>query len=109
MVDCVEHGAPEGDWMRSMEWTRNAMLACIVAALAMARLSAIRMARAVNRRVPDDERISLKWWPNYKDRLALKQYRRAIPDGRLHLVYIGCMAAAFVFLAVGVALGAHSN
>lgn len=97
--------------MDSIEWARNAMLVCIAASLVMARWSALRMAHEVNRHVSDDEQISTKWWrwPNYKDRRAMKRYRFAIPNGRLHLVYIGCMVGAFVFLVAGIILGAYSS
>jgi hypothetical protein len=96
--------------MNSIEWARNAMILCIVASVVVARWSAVRMAQEVNGRVSDSERISMKWWTwaNYKDRRVLKRYRFTIPGGRLHLVYIGCMAAAFLFLVVGIVLGAHS-
>jgi hypothetical protein len=97
--------------MDSVEWARNAMLVCIVASLAMARWSALRMAHEVNRRVSVDERISTKWWrwPNYKDRQAMKRYRYTLPSGRLHLVYIGCMVGAFVFVVAGIVLGGHAS
>ena len=94
--------------MNTIEWTRNAMLLCIVVSLVVARWSAIRMAREVNSVAASGERISMKWWPNYKDRRVLRRYRFAIPDGRLHLLYIGCMAGAFAFLVVGILLDAHS-
>jgi hypothetical protein len=95
--------------MNTIEWARNAMLLCIVASLVMARWSAIQMAREVNRRASDGDRISMKWWPNYKDRRVLQRYRSTIPDGRLHPAYIGCMAGAFVFLVAGILLGAQSG
>ena len=95
--------------MNTMEWARIEMVLCIAAALVAARWSAVRMASEINRHASDAERISMKWWPNYKDRRVLKRYRFEIPGGRLHLVYIGCMVSAFAFLVAGIALGMHST
>ena len=95
--------------MNSNEWARIAMVLCIAVALVAARWSAVRMASEINLHTSDADRISMKWWPNYKDRRVLKCYRFEIPGGRLHLVYIGCMVSAAAFLVVGVALGIHST
>jgi hypothetical protein len=85
------------------------MVLCIAVALAAARWSAVRMASEINRQASAGDRISMKWWPNYKDRRVLRRYRSEIPSGRLHLVYFGCMVGAFTFLIVGIALGVHST
>ena len=94
--------------MDSNQWARIAMVLCIAVALAAARWSAVRMASEINRQASAGDRISMKWWPNYKDRRVLRRYRSEIPSGRLHLVYFGCMVGAFAFLMVGIALGVHS-
>ena len=94
--------------MNSIEWARNAMLLCIVVSLVMARWSTVRMTNEINQRVPDGDRMPVKWFSNHNDRRVLKRYRFEISNGHLHFLYFGCMVAAAAFLVAGIVLGVHS-
>ena len=88
--------------MSGLAWTMNIAVALALAALTIGKWSVYKMAQQINSRVGPDERISLMWWPNYKDRRVMRTYRRVFPQGRLNVVYISCTGGAvlIVFLAV---------
>ena len=79
-----------------------------LAMLVVAKLSVVRMVQEINRRREPREWISLAWWPNYKDRQVMKIYHSVLPQGRLNVVYISCMAGGMVVLLLAVIFASHA-
>ncbi|MGC2621333.1 MAG: hypothetical protein WA414_19975 [Acidobacteriaceae bacterium] len=85
--------------MNTLTWILNLSLAVALAALIAAKWSVFRMAKEINRSVEPRNRVSLSWWPNYKDRRVMHMYHAVLPHGRWYTVYIGSLTgAALVFL-----------
>lgn len=95
--------------MNSLSWVLNLTLGVILAALIMAKWSVFRMAQQINRSVAPGEQVSLKWWPNYKDRRVMRLYRSVLPEGRWHLIYIGCLAGALIVFFSAILLASHGG
>ena len=87
-------------------WT---MLALGIAILIVAKLSVVRMVQEINRRREPREWISLAWWPNYKDRQVMRTYHAVLPQGRLNIVYVGCITSGLFVLLLGVLMAAHAQ
>lgn len=51
----------------------------------------------INRKLPDDQRISYWWMYAEKFARIKKEYRRLYPDGRLHTLANAFEVATFVF------------
>jgi hypothetical protein len=68
----------------------------------VAKWSVVQMVREINRlALPGGERLirermSLWWWPGYKDRYVRKVYRSLQPYSRLRFVYPGSLLMAFL-------------
>jgi fatty acid desaturase len=83
--------------------------ACVVAASVCGMRSTLllwKLVDAVNRRVPDSERISPYWWYGLKYRRAIVAYRREFPEGRLDrqlrtLSYAMGLCAGGMALSIG--------
>ncbi len=79
----------------------------------VAKWSVIQMVREVNRlALPGGERLvrermSLWWWPGYKDRHVRKVYRSLQPYSGLRWVYPGSLLMAFLSILAAVLLSAH--
>jgi hypothetical protein len=90
-------------------------LAIALACVCVAKWSVIRMVREVNRlALPGGERLirermSLWWWPGYKDRHVLKVYRSLQPYSRLRWVYPGALAIAGLVILAAVLVAAHAG
>jgi hypothetical protein len=54
------------------------------------------------------ERMSLWWWPGYKDRQVRKVYRSLQPYGRLRWVYPGSLVMALLVILAAVLFAAHA-
>jgi hypothetical protein len=93
--------------MSGLAWTMNCAVAIALAALVIAKWSVYKMAQHVNSMVGPGDRISLKWWPNYKDRRVMKTYHRVFPDGRLNVVYISCIGSALIVVLLAVVLASR--
>jgi hypothetical protein len=95
--------------MSSPTWFSVLALVVIAAALIAAKWSVAAMVRCINRSAAPEERISLKWWPNYKDRRILRLYHSMYPQGRWHFVYAGSLGGAFVVFLIAMILAAHTG
>jgi hypothetical protein len=95
--------------VNGVAWTMNAALAIAVVALVISKWSVFMMARQINQRVDPVSRISLKWWPNYKDRRVIKVYRSVLPQGRLNIVYASCIGSAGIILFLAVFLASRTQ
>jgi len=87
----------------------NLALSVILAALIMAKWSVFRMAQQINRSAAPGELVSLKWWPNYKDRRVMRLYRSVLPQGRWHMIYFGCLACALIVFLSAILLASHGG
>jgi hypothetical protein len=80
----------------------------------VAKWSVVRMVREINRlALPGGERLvrermSLWWWPSYKDRHVRKVYRSLQPYSRLRFVYPGSLLIAFLVTLAAVLFAAHA-
>ncbi|HEY5381186.1 MAG TPA: hypothetical protein VIJ65_02965 [Acidobacteriaceae bacterium] len=89
-------------------------LAIAVASVCVAKWSVVRMVRETNRlALPGGERlirerISLWWWPGYKDRHVRKVYRSLQPYSRLRFVYPGSLVMACLSILAAVLFAAHA-
>jgi hypothetical protein len=94
--------------MSGLEWGMN-LAACIcLVALIVSKWSVIKMAQQINQRSQPGPRVSLKWWPNYKDRRVMRLYHSVCPQGRWHFVYVGSVASAVLLVLVAVIIGSHA-
>ncbi len=93
--------------MSGMAWTMNIAVAIALLALVVAKWSVYKMAQQFNSRVGPSDRISLKWWPNYKDRRVMRTYHRVFPQGRLNVVYISCTGSAILIVMLAVLLSSR--
>jgi hypothetical protein len=81
----------------------------------VAKWSVVRMVREINRlALPGGEllvrdRMSLWWWPGYKDRHIRKVYRSLQPYSRLRFVYPGSLLIAFLVILAAVLFAAHAQ
>jgi hypothetical protein len=88
-------------------------LAIAVVCVCVAKWSVIQMVREVNRlALPGGERLvrermSLWWWPGYKDRHVRKVYRSLQPYSRLRFVYPGSLVIAGLAILAAVLFAAH--
>jgi len=79
----------------------------------VAKWSVVRMVREINRMaLPGGERLvrermSLWWWPGYKDRHVLKVYRSLQPYSRLRFVYPGSLLMGLLSILAAVLFAAH--
>ena len=84
------------------------------ACVCFAKWSVIQMVREINRlALPGGEllvreRISLWWWPGYKDRHVRKVYRSLQPYSRLRWVYPGSLVMAGLVILAAVLVSAHA-
>jgi hypothetical protein len=89
-------------------------LAIAVVCVCVAKWSVIQMVREVNRlALPGGERLvrermSLWWWPGYKDRHVRKVYRSLQPYSRLRWVYPGSLVIAVLVILAAVLFAAHA-
>jgi hypothetical protein len=89
-------------------------LAIVVVFAIVAKWSVVRMVREINRlALPGGERLvrkrmSLWWWPSYKDRHVRKVYRSLQPYSRLRFVYPGSLLIAFLVTLAAVLFAAHA-
>ncbi|HEY4009064.1 MAG TPA: hypothetical protein VGM11_02855 [Acidobacteriaceae bacterium] len=80
----------------------------------LAKWSVAQMVRQINRlALPGGERLfpermSLWWWPGYKDRHVRKVYRSLQPYSRLRFVYPGSLLMAFLSILAAVLFAAHA-
>jgi hypothetical protein len=90
-------------------------LAIAFASVCVAKWSVIQMVREVNRlALPGGERLvrermSLWWWPGYKDRHVRKVYRSLQPYSRFRFVYPGSLLMAFLVTLAAVLFAAHAS
>jgi hypothetical protein len=80
----------------------------------VAKWSVVKMVREINRlALPGGERlihkrVSLWWWPGYKDRHVRKVYRSLQPYSRLRWVYPGSLVIAGLVILAAVLFVAHA-
>ena len=80
----------------------------------VAKWSVVRMVREINRlALPGGERLvrermSLWWWPGYKDRHVRKVYRSLQPYSRLRWVYPAALVMAGLVILTAVLVSAHA-
>jgi hypothetical protein len=81
----------------------------------VAKWSVVRMVREINRlALPGGERLvrermSLWWWPGYKDRHVLKVYRSLQPYSGLRFVYPGSLVIAALVILAAMVFAAHAT
>ncbi len=95
--------------MNTLTWILDLALAVTVAALIMAKWAVFKMAQEINRSVEPRERVSLRWWPNYKDRRVMHMYHAVLPQGRWHFVYFGSLGSALVIFLFALVLASHTG
>ena len=77
--------------------------------MTVAKLSVVRMVQEINRRREPRNWVSLAWWPNYRDRQVMKTYHSILPQGRLNIIYISCMAGGMVVLLLALIFASHAT
>jgi hypothetical protein len=95
--------------VNTLTWILDLALAVTVAALIMAKWSIFKMAREINRSVEPGERVSLRWWPNYKDQRVMRIYHTVLPQGRWHFVYFGSLGSALVVFLFALLLASRTG
>lgn len=89
-------------------------LGIVLVCTSVSKWSVIKMTREINRlALPGGERllnskISLLWWPNYKDRRIWKMYRSLQPYSGLRWVYPGSLVVAGLVILAAVLVSAHA-
>jgi hypothetical protein len=89
-------------------------LAIALVCMCVAKWSVIKMVREINRlALPGGERLirermSLWWWPGYKDRHVRKVYRSLQPYSSLRWVYPGSLLMACLVILAAVLVAAHA-
>lgn len=94
--------------MNTLTWILDLALAGTVAALILAKWSVFRMAREINRSVEPGDRVSLRWWPNYKDQRVMRTYHEVLPQGHWHIVYLGSLGSALLVFLFALLLASHT-
>jgi hypothetical protein len=96
-----------------MQWLTYSALVVMAVCLLISKWSVVRMVRQINRlALPGGERLILKrvslwWWPNYKDRRIWRLYCSLQPHGFLRAVYPGSLAIAGLVILIAIIVAAH--